>query len=230
MLETKNIEIPQSGGEKWIEVMADGSWDVENCPRWLTVKATNDVLLLKAEPNTSGAPRERDLQVVGGDDVRVTVTVKQMGSCTHLNASPAEISFPKEGGSVTVSIDTDAPTLKVETSGGVDARYDNGRLVVDAPANTGGILKGTITLSFDTLKTVIPFTVAGGTCTTCNGTGKVKCKKCGGTGKIRVSDGYYLEFYGCTICGGRGSEGLEGNNLVKGSGRVTCPKCNGAGH
>lgn len=230
MLETKNVEIAQAGGEKWIEIMADGIWRLESCPEWLKVKTTDDALLLKAEANTTGAPRECDLQLVGDDDVKVTLAVRQTGACTHINASPSELSFPKEGGDRTVTIDTDAANLNVEASEGVGAKYQNGKLVVVAPANEGGPIKGVITLTCDTLKTEIPFTVEGGKCPTCNGTGKVKCTKCGGRGVITVSDGYYIEYYGCTICGGRGAEGEGGNNLVKGSGRVTCPKCQGKGH
>lgn len=226
-----------SGGEKTINVTADGSYDVQDCPDWLQANTQEGMLTLTATANTSGVTRDCVIHLVGADGLSVPIAVVQPDKCTHINVSPSEVTIPKEGGSVDVQIDTDGGNLNVEVSEGINAQYADGKLTVSAPANEGGTKRGTITLTCDAIKTVVNVTVEGSICPTCNGTGKVRCTKCGGKGWYQA--GAYNPMYGgpptygCERCGGRG--GWDGgnyglDNLHVGSGKMKCPTCGGSGH
>lgn len=236
------VQFPKTGGEKQITVSSDGSWNIENCPEWLKVEVKDSILMLNIGLNESGAPREGTLELVGGE-AKASITVKQADVCTRLIASTEKVTFPKEGGTETIIIDTDGGDVKVEAKEGVTAEYNNGKLTLTTPANGGGTINGTVNLTCDEQATTINFTVEGSICPTCNGTGKVKCSKCGGKGSY-YSD-YVKADFGCKNCGGRGSiEHYMGPDLAwngddnfqisygfrKGSGKMPCPTCGGLGH
>ncbi|MEM4888439.1 MAG: hypothetical protein QXJ64_03230 [Thermosphaera sp.] len=63
-----------------------------------------------------------------------------------------------------------------------------------------------------------------GKCSSCDGTGKMKCPTCKGEGIVAG----WFEYYGCPDCGGKGVS-INPNNVTKGSGFVTCRKCLGSG-
>ena len=233
----QELQFPKTGGEEQITVSSDGSWNIENCPEWLKVEAKDSTLMLKIGLNDSGAPREGTLELVGGE-AKASITVKQADVCTRLIPSTEKVTFPKEGGTETINIDTDGGDVKAEATKGVSADYSNGQLTLTAPANEGGTIKGTVNLTCDEQAATINFTVEGSLCPTCKGTGKVRCSKCGGRGS------YDEEFpmppfgytYGCTKCGGAGGVAWAGqgaadrSSLRKGSGKMPCPTCGGSGH
>lgn len=231
----QEVQFVKTGGEKQITVSSDGNWEIENCPEWLQVEAKDSILVLKTGLNESGAPREANLELVGGE-AKASITVKQADVCTRLIASAENVTFPKEGGTETVDIDTDGSDVKVEAKEGVTAEYNNGKLTLTAPANGGLTINGTVNLTCDEQATTIKFTVEGSICPTCKGKGKVRCKKCGGDGVIT----YEMPWggYGCTKCGGSGclyahdltAYELEENPFRRGSGKTLCPTCGGKGH
>ena len=223
----QEVQFSKAGGEQQIAVCADGNWSVENCPEWLDAERADSMLVLKVEPNTTGAARECELQLVGGDGVKATVIVKQADVCTHIDATVDEVTIPKEGGTATIDIDTDGAHLDIRVSEGISAEFNNGTLSVTAPANEGGTKHESLTIFCDNIKTDINVTVEGSLCPTCNGTGKVKCSKCGGRGNL----GRDIEDYtiACTACGGWG-HGWQVPGFREGSGRVKCPTCGGSGH
>ena len=260
------IDFIVEGGEQTVTVSTDGSWDIRECPGWLStevkiinkeswlvrfgMKIRTEVLLkIKATSNESGNSREGEIVLASGD-ATATITVTQASNdanqgssnstqnsdtptqntkCTHITPETNTLSFGIEGGRKTVNINTDG-TPRVNVTGGFTATFEGGVLTVTAPPNDGGKRNGKITLTDEAQTATIKVTQSGSTCITCGGTGKMKCARCGGSGVITVSDGYYIEYYGCTICGGRGYEGESGNNMVKGSGRVRCSVCGGKGH
>ena len=221
-------------GVKSIAVTADGSYEVTDCPDWLKAEAGDTTLTLTAQENKTGAVRECVINLVG-DEVSVPITVTQADKCTYITVSEAEVTIPKEGGSKELTIDTDGAKLVMEASEGIPAEIKDGKLTINAPANEGGTVSGTVTLACDTVITEVKVTLEGSVCPTCNGTGTIICPKCKGKGEYKhVFDQEFGDYdlYGCTKCGGRGvvGEGYSASSVTKGKGRITCPDCGGAGH
>ena len=219
-----------AGGEKTVTVTADGNYDVQDCPEWLKAEKGENSLSLTTEANTTGATRDGVIHLVGADGVSVGIAVVQPDKCTHITASPAEVTIPKEGGSVDVAIETDGADLNVEVGEGIQANYTDGKLTLTAPANEGGTKQGTINLTCDEQRVVINYTIEGSICQRCGGKGTIACSKCGGKGYYTVSYGGEPASYGCRSCGGSGSQENVWDDLVRGRGRMTCPDCGGAGH
>ena len=183
---------------------------------------------------TKGDNEGKIVELVGGE-AKASITVKQADVCTRLITSTEKVTFPKEGGTETVDIDTDGSDVKVEAKEGVTAEYSNGKLTLTAPANEGGTINGTVNLTCDEQAATINFTIEGSICPTCKGTGKVKCTKCGGKGYIETAAphpafpdemNYYM--FGCDKCGGRLD--IRDPNYKEGSGKMPCPTCGGSGH
>ena len=234
-----------NGGEKSIVVTADGSYEVTDCPDWLQAVTGDSTITLIAQENTTGAVRECVINLVG-NEVSVPITVTQADKCTHITVSEAEVTIPKEGGSKELTIDTDGANLVMEASEGIPAELKDGKLTINAPANEGGTVNGTVTLTCDTVTTEVKVTLEGSICPKCNGTGKVKCPKCGGKGFTSSNTAHSGEDYGCRSCGGSGvrysfdsgwangtfdgSTSYENHGFRKGSGQMACPNCGGKGH
>ena len=243
----KNIDVSEdkvvfsiAGGEKSIDVTADGSYDIEGCPKWVTAEVGESVLTISVSENGTGAVRDCVINLVG-DNVSVPITITQADKCTHITVSETEVTIPKEGGRMELAIDTDGANIVMEASEGISAELKDGMLVINAPANEGGTINGDIVLSCDTVSTEVKVTLEGSICPTCNGTGKVKCTKCGGRGyTIKKDYGEcdgnlypFNHYIGCKQCGGYGEETDEhyyNENLRKGSGQMPCPDCGGVGH
>lgn len=238
-LKTENdkVTFAKQGGDERVTVDCDGTFDIEGVPEWLKVEKENGeegvdkvVLVFSAGENTTGAKREATITLTGSD-TEAQITVTQVDKCTYIKTSETEVTIPKEGGDVTLDVETDGGNLKAEATEGITAEYSGGKLKVSAPANEGGAIDGTVTLSCDNITTEVKVTVEGNICQTCNGTGKVKCSKCGGSGEIMYREAGDLE--GCSACGGSGSMNvlrMHDYGFRKGSGRMTCPTCHGSGH
>ena len=220
-----------TGGEKSIDVTSDGNYDIEECPEWVTVEVGESALTIKVSENGTGAARDCVINLVG-DNVSVPITITQADKCTHITVSETEVTIPKEGGRKELTIDTDGAKLVMESSEGVSAELNDAKLVINAPANAGGPINGTIVLACDTVITEVKVTLEGSICPKCNGTGKVKCTKCGGRGFYFGGDSPI----GCSGCGGSGYVGYPDLPNYppmggrKGSGKMTCPDCGGTGH
>ena len=231
-----------AGGEKSIDVTADGSYDIEGCPEWVTAEVGESVLTISVSENGTGAERDCVINLVG-DNVSVPITITQADKCTHITVSETEVTIPKEGGRKELTIDTDGANIVMEASEGISAELKDGMLVINAPANEGGTINGDIVLSCDTVKTEVKVTLEGSICPTCNGTGKVKCAKCGGRGYFSDHGHHGGVDRGCASCGGGGSKSYDdgwadmsftpsyqNHGFRKGSGQMPCPDCGGTGH
>ncbi len=229
------VEFTLEGGEAPVSVSSDGSWEVNECPEWVTTELQDSSLLVKVAKNDSGKVREGNIVLASGE-VTATIAVRQMAKCTHITAEKDTLEFEKDGGSKTVKIDTDG-ALQVTAPDGFTADYVSGVLTVTTTANDGGKRSGIITLTADEQTASINVSQAGNICPTCNGTGKVKCTKCGGKGSYdeKIPGPPFGVTHGCKKCGGSGEEAWGGaggagrSSLRKGSGSMTCPDCNGAG-
>lgn len=231
MVSTDRVAFAKTGGEKSITVTADGPYDIKDCPDWLKAEARESELVLTAEQNNTGAMRECAIKLVG-DNIEVPVFVSQADKCTFITPSELEITFPKEGGTKEITIDTDGASVAVDCSdfaGSLEGKLEGNKLMVNCPANDGGSKNDAIKLSCDEITNVIMATIEGSICPRCKGTGKVTCSKCGGRGFYFGGD----MPVGCGRCGGSGYISLPNYPPMggkKGSGKMACPDCGGAGH
>ena len=238
------VDFTIEGGEESVTIGTDGSWDISDCPEWVTTDFHENTLVIKTARNESGAVREGSILLTGKEGVSATIKVTQASKCTRINPENDKVEFEKEGGTQTVKIDTDG-SPQVEAPEGFTATFAGGVLTINAPANEGGGKNGEIKLTGDNQSATIAVTQKGNICPRCNGTGKVKCSKCGGKGYY-YSD-YTRSDYGCKNCGGRGERtqlrgsgwwsgtfedsgpSYENNGFHKGSGKMKCPDCGGSG-
>ena len=222
------VDFTINGGEGSVTISADGSWDISDCPEWVTTDVQDSTLVITTARNESGAVREGNIVLTGKDNVQAVIKVTQASKCTRINPETEKVEFEKEGGTQTVKIDTDG-SPQVEAPEGFTATYASGVLTINAPANEGGGKKGEIKLTGDDQSATIAVSQKGNICPKCNGTGKVRCTKCGGKGNIFSE--YWLCIYGCSKCGGKGKSDKWGDyNFRNGSGKMKCPTCGGSGH
>ena len=223
--EKERVEFSIEGGEININVSSDGPWEVKECPDWITAEILDSILVIKASCNETNKVREGSIKLAS-DKAEATITVRQVTICTYINPEINEVEIDKEGGTVTVKIDTDGTPTILETPEGFSVSYDSGVLTITASANDGASRHESILLSAspEQASTPIYVTQKGSTCPTCGGKGKITCTKCGGRG--------YLSGGGepgpCLRCGGRYGEFTQDDR--NGSGRITCPDCGGAGN
>lgn len=223
-----NVTFAINGGEKTIAVTADGKYDIEDCPDWVKAEAEEDALTITVGENTTGAKRECVIRLVG-KDVEVPITIFQADKCTYIKTSETEVTIPKEGGDVTLDVDTDGGNLAMNSPEGIEAKLTGGKLTISALANEGGTINGDLTITCDEVTATVKVTVEGNICPTCNGKGKIRCTHCGGKGWIDLGG---EDYKGCTACGGYGvrREPSDGPVPKLGSGQMNCPACGGSGH
>ena len=254
----KNIDVSEdkvvfsiAGGEKSIDVTADGSYDIEGCPEWVTAEVGESVLTISVSENGTGAVRDCVIKLVG-DNVSVPITITQADKCTHITVSETEVTIPKEGGRKELTIDTDGANIAVDNADFIspvqgepclEGRIEGDKLIITCPANDGGAKKGNLTLTCDDVTNTVVITIEGSICPTCNGTGKEKCTKCGGRGYFSDHGHHGGVDRGCASCGGGGSKSYDdgwadmsftpsyqNHGFRKGSGQMPCPDCGGTGH
>lgn len=228
------LTYPIQGGELLDTIHADGDWEVAICPEWVQVEIQDSVLKCVVGENQTGKKRNGKITLKGGD-ARQSISVSQSYICTHITPKSASLTFEKEGGMQTVGIDTDGSDINVDVSGNMTAKYDNGKLVVEAPANNAASTSGKIVLTCDSQMAQIDVVLKGTICSKCGGKGRLTCTKCGGAGYVWKENDDMT--YGCSKCGGSGGGyptefyGSNANqyDLKKGLGQMICPVCNGMG-
>ena len=229
-----NLSFAREGGEENVNVSADGSWNVKECPDWVTAEIHDSLMVVKVQNNETGAPREGDIVLAGKDDVTATIHVKQATKCTHITPASDKVEFEKEGGTQTIAIDTDG-SPQVEAPEGFTATYDNGTLSVTAPANEAGSKRGEIKLTCEDQSATIYATQKGNVCQRCGGSGKITCPKCNGKGLVHVYVAPEMrDIVGseqpCEKCGGNWDGTTDAGSVWrKGSGHIKCPDCGGTG-
>ena len=229
------LSFPIQGGEILDTIRADGDWEVTISPEWVQIEIQDSILKCVVTENKAGKKRTGKITLKGGD-ARQSISISQAYICTHITPENSSLTFEKEGGTQTVGIDTDGSDIKVDVNGKITAKYDNGKLVVEAPANNATSSSAKIVLACDSQVAEINVALKGAICPKCGGKGRVKCTKCLGKGYTwRDMDD---ATYGCTKCGGGGygfpaefyGENAIQGSLRKGSGMMVCPVCNGNGN
>ncbi|MGM9868799.1 MAG: hypothetical protein ACI30R_04130 [Sodaliphilus sp.] len=184
------------------------------------------MVYITTKANDSGKIR-KDVVVVRCGASNISINIEQGIKATHLELPNGnKIKLGKEGGTQELVVVTDG-SVKVEAFEGVDAKYDNGKLIVSTPKNDGNRIKGVIKISAGKFSKEVNVTVDGKVCPTCKGTGTIRCKTCGGNGYIPCE---YSGWNGCPSCGGRGyCYRVPDTDYREGRGKVTCPTCKGKG-
>lgn len=223
-----NVSFGIDEGENNVTVKADGSWDVTECPDWVTAEVHDSLIVVKVNRNDTGNLRKGDILLSGKENVTATIHVKQATKCTHITPESDKVEFDKEGGTKTVAIDTDGGELNVQVPDDFTATYDDGALIINATANEAGTKRGEIKLTCEDQRATINVTQKGNLCKRCGGTGKITCPKCHGEGSYPGAPPAY-NYIGCERCGGEGVP-MHFDENASGSGRITCPDCGGSGH
>ena len=221
------VDFTLEGGEESVNISADGSWDVAECPSWVKADAQENDLIINVSRNETGSLRE-GIIIISSGHLQEKITVKQAAKCTHITPETDKVEFEKEGGTQTVNIDTDG-LPQVEAPEGFTATYAAGVLTINTSANEDKGKSGEIKLSCEDQSATIVVSQKGNVCSKCGGSGKIKCPKCHGKGYTSYGGD---AAWGCKSCGGRGyeGEGMDvGDCLVRGSGRIRCPQCGGSG-
>lgn len=226
-----SIAFDIKGGEKFVAVTADGTYDIEGCTEWVKSKIDGDSIVFTVEENTSGAKRDCVVKLTGNGDVAAEIKISQADKCTFLKVSETEVALPKEGGSKDLTVETDGTNITANASNGITASIAGNKLNISAPANQGDAIKGEVTVGCDTISAKVKVTIEGSMCQRCGGKGKIACTRCGGKGYTSDAggSGTHEMLIGCSKCGGSGSDWVL-DFIHKGSGRMTCPDCHGTGH
>lgn len=205
---------------------SNGKCKVEYFPEWLDVELVDSVLKYTTKKADINGILEDNVVISCGKSM-LTISFREYPKATKLELPNGnEILVPQEGDTVQLSVICDG-FLRVESSDGVNAWYEDGVVNVSSPKNEGGRKRETIKLLAGDFSKDITVVLDGIICENCKGAGYITCKKCGGQG-YTVAYGVYA--YGCKSCGGSGCDHFRlGGNLKMGSGKQICPVCNGQG-
>lgn len=225
------IEVSEQGGSGVVKVETDGgSISITHQPEWAEVDVKDLNVWYNIAGNTTHATRE-DMIVLDCGGLTKSIVVRQLAKATYIKVDQEKVSIGKEGGTVTINIDTDGD-VQSQVEGDLTAEVSGRKITVTAPENTGSARSAKVTLSAEGVEhVVVKIEQAGNVCATCNGAGIINCRKCGGKGWTKPRDPNTTSVMdGCTACGGSGycSEGWDWD-YIQGRGKVTCPTCGGSG-
>ena len=227
--DVETIEAESDGETNELVLHSDGTdFQLVSSPEWVMTMLTDSILKYVVEENTGNANREGEIVVSCGEQ-KLVLKVVQGLPATKLSVNPTSLAIPKEGGTLTVNVDTDASNPKVTAPEGFTATYADGKLTVEATPEAKK--EGTITLKTGKLKATITLSEKPDVCSRCGGSGRVTCTECKGEGIT------FFEHDGCALgmccdrCDGiePGSEGLGPRGSSIGSGKMKCPTCGGRG-
>ena len=228
--QTNNLSYSEEGAQDNIVINgSDGNCELEHSPDWLTAIVSDSVVNLKVAPNVSGALRADSLVIKCGKSC-ISIPVSQYAKATKLELPDGKnIKIPREGGTIELAALSDG-LIKVEAFDAVEAEWYDGVLKVSSPKNDGKRIKGNLKLIAGDITKDVSVIVEGDVCTTCDGTGYIKCKVCKGKGEIWKWDPYE-GYYGCKACGGRGYmyRWVYSDDWESGKGKSVCPTCKGIG-
>lgn len=231
-----SIMVPASGESRQVTLHSDANdFQLEEAPDWANVTLVDSVLVFNVSSNADGQKREGTIVVVNGS-LRLELPIVQGTPATRLKPAASTLTFNYEGGTQEVNIDTDATSVTITPSEGLQAQYADGKLTVTAaPTDGSATRKGEVTLTADNLTAKVEVVIQSKVCATCGGTGRVRCTDCGGDGIVGSDN--LVDGCGCERCGGVGVGGmssiafhmLEQGKSIAGSGKMPCPTCGGKG-
>lgn len=200
----------KSGGEKIVDIDYDGYiWVINHIPDWIEVEEYEQSFNVKVYENLTGYTREGSITIQSGD-LLAQVIIQQNGQATYISPSTDSIHFSIDGGSETVSIDTDGCNYIVEYPDFLSVQTKNYDITIKANYNSEEYRSGYITIKEDNVSSKIHVS-QGGICNNCHGSGRISCNQCFGQGGWSFG----MFYSQCWACGGTGS--------------YKCGMCNGTG-
>lgn len=138
-------EVGYQGGTTTIDIECDEEWMTETGVDWLRFDRTEgngyDQITLTVTQNTSFNARQAEIKFASASQCVAVLFVRQEGApdSHYLNVSPEGLSFPKEGGTHEIAVETDedwsvrcdGDWLTLSTEGG----SGNGTIVVTVEPN-----------------------------------------------------------------------------------------------
>lgn len=107
-LSPTSFEFDPHGGELTVEITADGDWNVEKCPEWITATETsgskNASIVLTAEQNLGGAVREGVFEVSTADKSAQLQLSQGFVEEDYLRISPDSLVADYKGGEFDLQI------------------------------------------------------------------------------------------------------------------------------
>lgn len=209
-VEPSVLVVNKGGGETVVDIDYDGYiWTINHVPDWVVVNEYDRSFGVEILKNTSGYNREGSITVQSGEFLAQLI-IQQKGTATYISASKNSLHFAKKGGTEIVTLDTDGGDYTVEYPDYLSVTAEGDDVTITAPRNVEEYRRGVITITEDNVRTKINFT-QGGTCNSCNGSGRTSCGQCMGQGGW----GYGMFYSQCWLCHGSGS--------------LQCGTCHGSG-
>lgn len=222
--DVETIEVESDGESNSIVLHSDGTdFQVLSSPEWVKAVLADSVLEYIASANEGTANREGEIVVACGEQ-RLALKVFQSLPATKLSVDPTSLVVPKEGGTLTVKVDTDASSPKVTAPQGYTTTYADGVLTIVATPEAAK--EGTITLKAGKLEATIALSEKPDICSRCGGSGRVKCTKCGGEGVCWDANAH---MWTCKQCDGIAEKDDFIPEHSIGTGKMKCPACGGSG-
>lgn len=223
--DVETIEAESDGETNELVLHSDGTdFQLVSSPEWVMTMLTDSILKYVVEENTGNANREGEIVVSCGEQ-KLVLKVVQGLPATKLSVNPTSLAIPKEGGTLTVNVDTDASNPKITAPEGFTATYADGKLTVEATPEAKK--EGTITLKAGKLKATITLSEKPDICPTCGGSGRVTCTQCKGEGMYWATDDW-MSGTTCERCDGM-IPGMGPRGMAAGTGKMKCPTCGGRG-
>lgn len=226
--DVETIEVESDGETNELVLHSDGTdFQLLSSPEWVMTMLKDSVLKYSVAENTAAANREGEIVVTCGEQ-RLVLKVVQSLPATKLTVNPTSLAVPKEGGTLTVNVDTDASNPKVTAPEGFTATYADGKLTVVATPEAKK--EGTITLKAGKLEATITLSEKPDICPTCGGSGRVTCTGCKGEGVYgQTMESGHCVIFPCNLCDGRSPSGESFGPAPRMSGKMKCPTCGGRG-
>lgn len=209
--EPNEVYASKAGGTCKIDIDYDGYvWQVNHKPDWVHIDEFEQSFEITVEKNETGQSREGSITIQSGKQL-AQVVITQNGVATYIKTSEDSFSFNKEGGKVSVTVESDGCDWFAEYPKYLNVnKEDETTLEIEVPTNTSNYRTGYITIKEYNVSCTINFT-QGGKCPNCDGAGESDCGGCFGSGSTGF--GFYVSQ--CFVCGGKG--------------KMPCSRCNGTG-
>jgi hypothetical protein len=209
-VEPSMLVADKSGGEINVNIDYDGYvWTINHFPDWVEIEEYEQSFSVKAANNMSGRNREGSITVQSGDFL-AQVVIQQRGQATFIKPSQYSIHFDEDGGTETITIETDGCNSKVDFPDFLLVTSCDNNIRIKALRNSSEYRSGYVTIKEDNITTRIHIT-QGGLCNNCHATGSITCAQCAGLGGW----GYGMFYSQCWMCGGNGT--------------LQCATCKGSG-
>ena len=215
--DTNELFFSRKGGDKVVKITTDGNdFDISEHPDWLKVSKSGEGITVNCASRDANDDRSGTIMLKSGR-ISTPLKVTQRAYATFIKLSETNISMGKDGGSRSITIQTDGGGFNYTAPDycTVNNLTDQG-FTINVNHNSGKHRDGVVKITDG--KNVGVLTISQkGVCSSCGGDGRVTCSVCYGSGVIYDWNYYwnYSYSYSCSNCDGRGTK--------------QCSKCGGSG-